>query len=1034
MINKKIIYFVFLSLIGFTLQLRAQDINKMVSGTVKNAYGEPLPGVIVSSADKKSLYVTDHEGNYSFKVKGSDEMLTYSLIGYKEQRVNTAEDVDVILEEDGHATAERINLGFTTQSREMLSNAVSTVSGETLGKSLMSRFQSTFTGHMSGLTSLETSFQPNYEDVSMIVRGYSTIHGGNAGIVIDGVLYDSYSHDILFRISPQEVESVTLLKDGASQALYGMKGSNGLIVITTKRGTPGKIKINVAIDETIQEPSIKPYFINSATFASLRNQAAVNDGLGKNYYYSDEQIAKFEAGDDPLYPNTNWYDMLFRNMSHQQRINVDASGGSDVVQYYTNVNMTRQGGFYHTDQDEYETNNELYKFNARTNIDVKINDFLSGYMSMAGNIVRRHDPYANAGSGNATIYTTSYYMPPTLYGPLTPTIYDDEGNIIEPAGEVTTTTNIGVSPYGMLNRSGYFKQTNTNIYGQAGLRLDMSFLTPGLSIGGNIGYLSYITAALSTTQSYARYTRDDDWSQLSFTQHGTTQNTDLGYGKGTALYGYMSYKGEANYTRDFGMHHVNSTLFGMYQTFDDNTGNITSTYEFNRIYSGLEVQYDFDKRYALKFDLGLSGSDYFPSGNRFLWTPGVSVAWLANNESFVKEAVPWLTLAKPRVSYAITGNDALGLDRYGYLDQVNATGGGPIGYLNYMTTEKAFGNSGLKPETIQKYNVGLDLGFANQLTLSVDFFKEKMDDGVTRSTALIPSYQGISLGAFPAINFAEYENKGYEVELQYQKRLNKDWSFFVGGNVSYNKNKVIYIGETPNDDDYAYAYRNEGYMYGQSFGYKVDYSNGNGLYNFQEEIDAGPTYSFGTPRLGDIKYQDLNEDGIIDEKDYAPIGGGALPRYFYGISGGFTYKSFDLSFLLQGVGDYYRSFSGLVVGESLWEGRFSESHLNAWTEERWLNNEKITYPALSTSRSVSAQHSDYWYRNCAFMRLKNLEIGYTLPKNVSKAVGMKSLKVTLGGQNLFTFDKMKTDDMPVEGTYGSFPIYRMYRIGIRAQF
>lgn len=1035
MIDKRIINIVFLLLVVMTFQLRAQEQAPIVSGTVKDIYGEPLPGVIISSEDKKNLYITDVEGKYSFSMNTPPKMLTYTLLGYKVQTVNAAEGVaDIVMEEDAHATAENINLGFTRQSRDVLSNAVSTVSGETLSKSLMSRLQGTFTGRMSGLTSLEGSFQPNYEDVTMYVRGLSTFHGGAAGIVIDGILYDNYSHDILYRITPEEVASVTVLKDGASQALYGLRGANGLIVITTKRGMPGKIKINVNIDETIQEPSYSPLFINSATYAALKNEAAYNDGLGKHYFYSNEQIEKFRAGNDPLYPNTNWFDMLFRKVSHTQRLGVDATGGSDIVQYYANVNMTHQGGFYHADQEDYSANNNLYKFNLRSNVDVKINKFLSGYMNMSGNIVRRHDPYANAGDGNATIYTLAYYMPPTLYGPVTPAIYGNDGSVTDPGGEVTTTNNIGMSPYGMLNRSGYYTQTNTNIYGQAGLNLDLSFLTPGLSAGGSVGYLSYITAYLSTTQDYARYTRDDDWDELSFTQHGTTQNTDLVYKKEQALYGYMSYKGEVNYMRDFGAHHLKANLFGFYQDFNDNTGNAGATYDFKRIYSGFEVQYDYDKRYALKFDLGYSGSDYFPGGNRFLWTPGVSAAWVVSNESFVKESLPWLTMAKPRISYAVTGNDAVGLDRYGYLDQVNVSAGGPIGYLGYNTTETAFGNSNLKPESVKKYNVGLDVGFANQLSLSVDFFKETMDDGIYRSTSLIPSYQGISLGAFPAINFAAYENKGYEVELKYRKRFNKDWSFNLGGSVSYNKNKVINVGETPNDEDYAYLYRMQGYPVGQNFGYLVDFSNGNGMYNFREEIDAGPAYSFGTPRLGDLKYKDLNADGIIDEKDQAPIGNGSLPRYFYGISGGFTYKNFELSFLFQGVADYHRNFYGLAVDESAWEGRFSESHLNAWTEERWLNDEKITYPALSTSRSVSAQYSDFFQKNCSFMRLKNLEMVYSLPGKAANAIGAKSFKVILGGQNLFTIDKLNSKDMVVEGSYGSFPIYRMYRIGVRAQF
>lgn len=1034
MINKKIISQTLLILITLTFQLKAQNLLTEVSGTVTNKYGEPLPGVVISLDDRKNMYITDNEGQYSFATDKTQKDLTFRLIGYKVQTKSINNVVDVILEEDGHGTAENINFGFTEQSREVVSNAVSTVSGNTLSKSLMSRLQGTLSGRLSGLTTIESSFQPLYESVDMYIRGFSTYHGGTAGIVIDGILYDSYSHDILYRISPEEVESISVLKDGASQALYGLRGAKGLIVISTKRGLPGKLKINVNIDETVQQQSYTPLSINSATYASLRNQAAYNDGLGNNYYFSDEQIEKFRAGDDPLYPNTNWYDLLVRKMSHMQRVGVDATGGSDIVQYYANMNMSHQGGFWHTDQTAYKANNEMYKINMRANVDVKINQYLKGFINMAGNITRRHDPAGTSGSGNDNIFSMLYYMPPTLYGPVTPTIYDEQGDIVDAGGEVTTTTNIGSSPYGMLNRSGYYTQTNTNIYSQAGLNLDMSFITPGLSIGGNVGYLSYITAVLITTQNYARYTRDDDWNTLSFTQHGTTLNTDLAYSKSSALYGYMSYKGEANYVRDFDKHHVKANLFGIYQTFNDNTGNVGSQYDFKRIYSGIEAQYDFDKRYAVKFDLGYSGSDYFPTGHRFLWTPGISIAWVASNESFIKESLPWLTMVKPRLSYGITGNDDIGLDRYGYLDQVTASGGGSIGYLGYYTNETAYGNASLEPEAIKKYNIGLDLGVANQFSLSVDFFKEKMNNGVYRSTSLIPSFQGISLGAFPAINFAEYENKGFEVELNYTKRFNKDWSFNLGGFVCYNKNLIINVGESPNDEDYAYPYRTQGFALGQSFGYLADYSNGNGLYNFQDEIDAGPEYSFGTPRLGDIKYKDLNGDNIIDEKDQAPIGNGSLPRYYLGISGGLTYKNFELSFLFQGVADYYRNFYGLVVNESLWDGRYSESHLNAWTAERWLNDETITYPAISTSKSTSAQYSDYFLRDCSFIRLKNLELSYSLPKKTANTLGAKSVKLILGGQNLFTIDKLDSSDMVVEGSYGAFPIYRMYRIGIRAQF
>ena len=1033
MINKHIITAAALLLMGTSFVANAQS-EIAVSGTVKDVYGNPLPGVIVS-ANEKDLYMTDKNGNYLATAPGDAE-LTFTLMGYKQLTAKPSSDMEVVLEDDGHFLAEKINLGYAKVMREDLSDAVSTVSGEKLGKSLNTRLQQTFAGRLSGLTTIESTFEPANEELSgMYVRGLSTVHGGTAGIVIDGVLYDSYSHDILYRISPEEVESITLLKDGASQAIFGVRGANGLLVINTKRGTPGKLKVGVNVSETVEQPVDVMHQFDSYEYATMRNQAAFNDGRGRNFYFSETALDAFKNGSDPEhYPNTNWADMLLRKASNLQRVAIDATGGGERVQYFTTMNLIHQGSFWNTDSDRYKTDNEKVRLNFRSNIDVMVNKWIGLFMNLAGSVVKAHTPNGNVNYNN-TIYQYMAYMPPTVYGAVTPEILDTDGEtILQPAGEVISTVNMGDSPYGLLNRSGYSNATNTNIYGQGGLQFDLDFITPGLSAKASVGYLSYITATMTTTQSYKRVYRDDDWSKLTFTQLGSTIDGTLGYGKGTALYGYMSYKGEVGYNRDFGKHHVNASAYGMYQSFIDQTGNYAATYDYRRIYTGVEALYNYDHRYALHLTTGYSASDYFPTKTRFIWTPGISAAWIASNESFIKDNAPWLSLFKVRASYAITGNDSTGFGRYAYKDQVVSTQGGNIPWFRYYTNESVYGNLTLEPEKIKKANVGIDLGLGNQFTLSFDVFKENMDNGLAQSTASIPSYQGISLGAFPVLNMGQFENKGWELAVGYNKRFNSDFGVFINGHLAYNQNKVIYIGENDRGEEYVYPFRSEGFPYGQAFGYLVDWSNGNGLFNFQDEINEHATYSFGTPRLGDIKYQDLNKDGVIDDKDQAPIAKGSLPRYTFGIDLGFTWKSFEVSALFQGVGDYYRNFAYLYGNHTARDGFYSESMRNAWTAERWLNGETIDFPALATGATTNTQTSDYFYRNSSFLRLKNAQIAYKLPKRFCDSIGAGVAKIYLGGQNLFCFDKLPAD-MPVEGNnITAMPLYRMYRIGVDLSF
>jgi hypothetical protein len=484
-----------------------------------------------------------------------------------------------------------------------------------------------------------------------------------------------------------------------------------------------------------------------------------------------------------------------------------------------------------------------------------------------------------------------------------------------------------------------------------------------------------------------------------------------------------------NYVFNLNDHHLDATAYSFYQQYEN-----TAYLPYTHITSGVDISYNYAHRYALRLDYGYSGSEQYSRQSRWTSTPAASAAWIISNEPLMK-SVPAISLAKIRVAYGMTANDQNGLGRYTYEDNVTLSSGGSIGSLQYTINENSIGNPNLRAEKTKKTNLGLDFGLFNLVSLSVDVFKEKLNNAVISSTSLVPSYQGVALSSYPSTNAGSYENKGYEVELSVGKSFKDGFEFNLGGYVAYNKDKVINDGEISKGSDYAYPYHDRGFSYGQVFGYVVDRKNGNGFYNFKSEINNGPTYSFGTPRVGDLKYKDLNNDGVIDAKDQAPITYGALPNYTFGINGLVKYKSFDLSFLFQGVARWNSVYSGLGVWENNYDGSFGSLHKNAWTEDRWNNDEKITSPALSTQTSTNQQVSEYYVYNRSYVRLKNLEFGYTLPLNVTKHFGIEKLRFVLNGQNLLTWDHMKSKDFgPEADSYQSVPVYRVYNIGVRATF
>jgi TonB-linked SusC/RagA family outer membrane protein len=621
---------------------------------------------------------------------------------------------------------------------------------------------------------------------------------------------------------------------------------------------------------------------------------------------------------------------------------------------------------------------------------------------------------------------------PNVFGPISEQRVDPvSGAILDPGGRVIVTkATPGASTYGILNRSGYTRHTVTNIVSQAGLDIDLSFLTKGLDLSGTFAYQTNSVGSLNTKQDYER------WYQNGTRSSSAGGNTPLAYTKSHSLYYHLTYNAKLNYERAFDKHNVNAFGYLYYQNLTKSDVSAPNVFPYNRLHTGGEVAYNYDNRYFAKVDYGYSGSGEFIKGRRFVPTSAVSVGWEMTNENFLK-SVHWLTQLKPRLSYGKTATDQIGGNRYAFIDEVRSGGGGPIGYLGGTISENNLGNPFLAAEYSVKKNAGIDIGLFNALSVSFDVFSDRMENMVVGAINTIPAYQGYNLSNYPRLNDGIFTNKGYEIGINYTKSLNKDLTVYLGGMLSFQKNTVVSWNEADKGEGYAFRHWSEGYSLGQTFAYLVDYSNGNGIFNSRDEINKRNLdyKSLGKVRVGDLVYQDLNGDGAIDDMDKAPVGTGDLPRKIYSISGGVRYKAFDINFLFQGVGQYSTVFGGFGVNEISYDGIFSALHANAWTADKYAAGETITYPALSTKSSVNNVGSDYFMYNRAYVRLKNLEIAYTLPAIVARKIAAENIRLLISGQNLITWDHMKTKDFgPEGGGFAAIPVYRVYNVGLNVGF
>lgn len=1007
---------------------------ELVTGTVVDKDGFPLVGVNIMDSPVNGT-VTDIDGNFSIQVSPSSK-LSISYIGYVTQTVEVKRQkhLQIVLLENSELLEEVVVVGYGSQKKVSVTGAVASVQTKELKQSSSANLSNALAGRLPGLTAIQTSGQPGKDDVTLYLRGASTTNGSSPLIMIDGVPRDNISS-----LDPNEIASVSILKDASATAVFGVRGANGVIMITTRRGEVGKQELNITADYSIQSFITRPDRIHSWEFAELRNQAARNSGTSEeNLPYSPYMIEKYRSGDDPVfYPDRDPYEAIFRKWAPQFRVNMNLNGGTEKLRYFVNAAYLGQGGQLKTESKDklgYDPSFKMDRYNFRVNLDYQIAKNLKASVNVATYLEKMNSPQLRdlyGGSMDAMV-TDMLHMtwatPPTDPGPLTMEGYGvPSDQVIAQMG--TSDRNI----YGDLNRRGYRQETNTNLNTSLVLDWGLDFITKGLSTKLMLSYDARAKTAMDGVRGldmYGAVVARNASEKNHYKEIRVNQANTINLSKSMGSNYYMNIQYSLNYARQLGRHDI--TAMALLQR--DNWQKWDGDLPYNMLGLSARATYAYDSRYLLEANIGYNGSEQFAKGKRFGFFPAFSAGWVISNEGFLAENKV-ITNLKLRASYGKVGNDKLGSARFLYISNISQSGGfiSSLGRGNQIVQGR-LGNPNLSWEIAYKQNYGMDIQLFRELSLSVDYFVEKRS-GVLISRGTVPEIQGVELGNLPKVNMGKIDNKGFEMELSYSKTINKDLSFTVKGNFAYNKNVQKFMDEAMYSDQYAYRYRQTGFSIGQNFGYLIDTSNGNGYINSQDELDKLPVYQIGTPRIGDFKYVDLNGDGYINEKDMAPIGYSDIPRITYGFSGSVSYKGFDFSVLFSGIGQASRLYQGGGVWEYSLAGFYSGYHLKAWTPERYENGEDILYPALGTSRGTSQVANSFFIMDRSFLRMKNIELGYTFPKDLLKRVSINNLRLFISGNNLLTWSKLPVNTIdPEQSAALSYPITKMVNFGLNVSF
>ena len=998
-----------------------------VSGVVKDDTGEPVIGAGVLVKGTTLGTITDIDGHFSFRADDLNGVLVVSFVGMETQEIpmKGKGTFDIVLKSSNTLLEEVQVVAYGAQKKVTLTGSISSVNTDELLKVPTASIGNMLSGVLSGVSSIQSSGQPGGDDPDVFIRGISTLNTMNAKplYLVDGV------ERSFFQIDPNEVENITILKDASSTAVFGVRGANGVIIVTTKRGKEGKAKINASFSYGIQTPTRMPEFVNSYDYATFLNEAYTNDG--KDPKFTPEAVEAFRTHSNPIiYPDTDWMELLFKSSAPQTQGNVNISGGTERVRYFISMGMLDQKGFFKNHDTRYDANFNFNRYNYRANLDIDFTKTTLVAINMGGRVEKRNFP--RSGDDINQLFRRIYWATP-FSGP---GIVD--GKWIKGNSQYLP---VGLSDgLGNIYGRGYGSKTTNVVNLDLALTQKLDFVTKGLQFKIKVAYNSgydHTKERATSIESYQPWYRKDvtwmehpagsDPNEVVYIQDGEAGLISYAesFGKSRDWYAEASF----DWKRDFGLHHLSAlALYNQSKTYypDSDYPGIP------RGYVGLvgRVTYDYDNKYLIEGNVGYNGSENFAPGNRYGFFPAVSGGWVLTQEEFLKDN-PVVNFLKIRASYGIVGNDRYHpygtgfMDRFLYLPNSYFIGSGyqfgtgtswsPGAY------EKSFGNSGLSWEKSAKQNYGIDFSLFNQkLSGSIDYFYEKRTDILAKAST-DPIIHAMSL---PVLNLGIVSNKGVELNLKWNHKINS-FRYWTNLNVSYAKNKIVYQDEVPSE--YTYTLKT-GHPVGQPFGLKV-----RGFYYEGMEDVADHSYVL---KEGDVVYEDLNHDGKIDDNDKTAIGYPSYPLLNAGLTLGFEYKGFDFSMLWVGATKTSRVLEETFrkpLGETYDRSLMSHQFTDRWTPET-AATAKLPCATIDGVKN-NYRDSELWVKDASYLRLKNIEIGYNFRPPFMPKIGMEKMRVFMTGYNLLTFDKLKISD-PESMSSGvpQYPVMRVINFGLNVSF
>ncbi len=990
---------------------QASQTRRIAGRVIDAATKEPIIGATVWVKDSALGTSTDVNGAFDYSFRGHYGYIAVSYIGYQTQEFPVAGIPQTIELSAGNELEEVVVVGYGTQKKASVVGSIATVSVNDI-RMPTAKISNNLAGQLAGVISVQRSGEPGASSTFWI-RGISTFGSSTTPLVlVDGIERDLDLVDI------EDIKDFSILKDAAATAIYGVRGANGVILVTTREGIIGKPQINIRFEAGMVQPTKVPDMLDAVQFAELWNTAAGSE------IYTPEVIRKYRDGSDPdLYPNVDWMDYLYKDLSFNERVNVNVTGGGSTAKYYVSGGFYNENGLFARDNmKEYNTSVFYRKFNFRSNVEVQLHKYTKLNINLATTFERKNDP----GTSASTIWDYAVKSAPNVF----PAVYSD-GSLPGPGA------NNGENPYVLLTQTGYREKFYNTAQSLFSLTQDLGdWVTKGLTVnikGSFDAKNSNHLARTKTPPQYMASGRDEQGNLLL--QQMVVGADNLSYAESHSGYRSVYLEASVNWARTFGKHDL-SALFLYQQSQRNNVGIDKAQPELALPYrhQGIagRITYNYDNRYFIEGNFGYNGSENFSPGKRFGFFPSVAAGYVLSNEKFFGRLRNVIDLLKLKVSYGIVGNDKIGTgsDVRRFIYNETVVGGNSY---NFGTSTQTYAGTRLGDwanpnvgwEEAHKFNVGVDLSLFSKLKVSVDYFKEKRE-GIFLQRSSIPIYVGLSTK--PWVNIGRMRNSGVDASLEYHQPIGQDLHLTVRGNFTYARNMIV----DQDEPDWKYLYMNRtGQSRYQSFGLVAA-----GLFKDEADIDAWPKQTFGDVEPGDIKYLDLNGDGVVDSYDVKPIGYTSIPEIVYGFGFSLQWKAFDFSAFFQGVG--HVNFStrtdqtqGFIARNSREANLFSDVYDNYWTPERL----DAKYPRLFIgTNNNNNQASTFWMANGRYMRLKNLEIGYTLPKRIARKMAMQNMRVYLSGVNLLTFSPFKLWDPDLQTGATNYPNNRIINIGLTIGF